>query len=490
MELAPTPRPSLPPVEPSGSGKVLRLPRRGTRPEVVAAAPLLATLGALVLLNFPTMGADGWPFHSGKVEPHGLFGPLVSLTQGRWNPGLLRLAALVAGLLLVLVVTQARGRWSMRRSLAVTSAVVALLLVPGVVVQVALRDSSAPWFYTNDSTYQIEVAGDLVLDGQSPYGHNYRGSGIERFYSGNGTPENGHPALDHFAYFPGTALSAAGWRLLPAPFDDYRMLVLLATLALIPAALVFAGPLTVRLAVGAALAANPLAVKAAWYGTADAPSLLFVVLAFGLASRSRFVWAAASLGAAVLLKQFAIVAIPFFAAMLLTSRGGRKDFGRAAAAFGGVVAAGILPFLIASPGALWADTVGYGTSDYPITGYGLASLLVHEGVLANRGSGYPFALLALLVWLPVTLWLVRNQLRTRLPWVGAAGFAASVFLLLFLGRVFQTSYVIWPLTGMAIAAVLAAAQATGTSTTNVDPRPGSERTEMRPRMRSTSSLLM
>ena len=47
------------------------------------------------------------------------------------------------------------------------------------------------------------------------------------------------------------------------------------------------------------------------------------------------------------------------------------------------------------------------------------------------------------------------------------------------------------LTGMAIAAVLAAAQmANGTSTTNVEPRPGSESTEMRPFMRSTSSLLM
>lgn len=487
MELAPTPRPSLPPTEPTGAATILRLPR----PQAVLAAPLLATLGVLVVVNFPMLGLNGWPFHSGKVAPHGLLGPIVSLTHGRWNPGLLRLAALVAGLLLVLVVTQARARWTARRALVVTSVVVALLVVPGVLVQVALRDSSAPWFYTNDSTYQIEVAGDLVLHGQNPYGHDYRGSGIERFYSRNGTPEPDHPALSHFAYFPGAALTSAGWRLLPAPFDDYRVLVLLATLGLVPAALAFAGPLTVRLAVGAALAANPLAVKGAWYGTADAPSLLFLVLAFGLASRSRFVLAAASLGAAVLLKQFAIVAIPFFVAMLLMSRGGRKDFGRAAAAFGAVVVAGVLPFLVASPGALWADTIGYGTSAYRITGYGLAPLLVHEGILANRESAYPFALLALLVWLPVTLWLVRNQLRTRLPWVGAAGFAASIFLLLFLGRVFQTSYLIWPLTGMAIAAILAATQtASGTSTTKVDPRPGSERTEMRPLIRSTSSLLM
>jgi len=369
--------------------------------------------------------------------------------------------------------------------------VVALLTVPGVALQTGLRDASAPWFYTNDSTYQIEVAGDLVLQGEDPYGHDYRGTGLERFYSRNGTAEPTHKALDHFAYFPGTVISSAGWRLLPAPFDDYRFFVLLATLGLLPAALLFAGPLTIRLTIGAALAANPLIVQAAWFGTADAPSLLCLVLAFALASRSRFVWAAACLAGAVLLKQFAIVAIPFLVAMLLTSRGGRQSLGRAAAAFSGVVLAGSLPFIVASPSAFWADTIGYGTGDYPIIGYGLAPLLVRLGVLENRSSAYPFGLLALLVWAPVTLVLVRNQLRSRLPWVGAAGFAASIFLLFFLGRVFQPSYLLWPLTGMAIAAALAVAQtAIGTSTTNVDPRPGSERTAMRPRMRSTSSLLM
>ena len=285
-------------------------------------------------------------FHTGTVEPHGVLGSFVALAQGRWNPGLLKFAAVAAGLVLVVAVAYARERWTARRALVVTFLVTGLLVAPGVLVQAGLRDSTEQWFYTNDSTYQIEVAGDLVLDGQTPYGHDYRGTGVDRFYSRNGSPQPNHKALDHFAYFPGMAVTSAAWRLLPAPFDDYRFLVLLATLGLIPAALSFAGPLTVRLAVGAALAANPLVVQAAWFGTADAPSLFFLVLAFGLASRSRFVYAAACLAAAVLLKQFALVAIPFFAAMLITSRGGRQSFGRAAGVFAGVVVAGALPFLL------------------------------------------------------------------------------------------------------------------------------------------------
>ena len=41
------------------------------------------------------------------------------------------------------------------------------------------------------------------------------------------------------------------------------------------------------------------------------------MLAFALVTRRRFGWAAAALAAAILLKQFAVVALPFIALMLL-----------------------------------------------------------------------------------------------------------------------------------------------------------------------------
>src|SRR3712207_8108575 len=42
------------------------------------------------------------------------------------------------------------------------------------------RSASEPWYFTNDSTYQIELAGELVLDGDNPYGHDYRDTDLER----------------------------------------------------------------------------------------------------------------------------------------------------------------------------------------------------------------------------------------------------------------------------------------------------------------------
>ena len=205
------------------------------------------------------------------------------------------------------------GRAGRRSALA--GVVCAMLLVPAVLLQVGLRDATEPWYFTNDSTYQIEIAGDLVLDGDNPYGHDYGDSGLERFYPAADDEEAAfdRAARHHFAYFPGTALTAAAWRLLPRPWDDYRLFVLLATFALLPAALLFPGPLVTRLAVGSGLAANPLIVHGAWFGTADAPALLALVLSFALVTRRHPVWAGASLGAAVALKQFALVAVPFLA---------------------------------------------------------------------------------------------------------------------------------------------------------------------------------
>ena len=337
-----------------------------------------------------------------------------------------------------------------------------MLLVPATLLQVGLRDATEPWYFTNDSTYQIEIAGDLVRHGHNPYGHDYGNSGLERFYPAADDEEAAfdRAARHHFAYFPGTALTAAAWRVLPGPWDDYRIFVLLCTLALLPAALLFPGPLHWRLAAGAALAANPILVRGAWFGTADAPALLALVLAFALLARGRFVWAAASLGAALALKQFALVAVPFFVVLLLMQRVPRRTLYQAGAAFGGVFLACVLPFLIADPGALWHDTVGYGAATYRIVGYGLSNLLVNAGVIDDRFGYYPFVPLVLLVWLPITIWLLWNQRRSGVSWAAGLGFAVSMFVLLFLSRVFQTSYLAWPLTGIALALLLASASGT------------------------------
>ena len=111
----------------------------------------------------------------------------------------------------------------------------------------------------------------------------------------------------------------------------------------------------------------------------------------------------------------------------------------------------MLPFLVADPGALWRDTVSYGAGTYRIVGYGLAALLLNLGAIDDRFGDYPFVWLALVLWLPLTAWLLWAQRRAGTLWAGAIGFSVSMFVLLFLSRVFQSSYLAWPLTGIGLA---------------------------------------
>jgi hypothetical protein len=425
------------------------------------AGAVLGVLGILVAVTVPEVGSDPWPFREIATDAEGILGPLVRAADREWDLGLLRAAAILAGLIVTLTTVFVLSVRGVRPLVVgtVCALVIGLLAVPATLLQVGLRDGTHPWYHVNDSTYQIDLAGELVLDGDTPYGHDYRGSGLERWYPAVDADEDvPRVALDHFAYFPGTALTAAAWRLVPAPFDDYRVFVLLCTLALFAAALLFDAPLPWKLAAGAALAANPLATRAAWFGTADAPSILLTVLAFALVTRSRYVLAAASLGGAVLLKQFALAAVPFLAVAMLTRAVPRPILYRAGATFALVLVAGFLPFAIADPGALWDDTIAYGAQTYRIIGYGLAGALVEAGILDDRFGSYPFVPLAILVWLPLTAWLAWKQWRSRRLWVGATGFAASIFVLFYLGRVFQNSYLIWPLTALLVAFVLASAE--------------------------------
>jgi hypothetical protein len=424
---------------------------------------VLAALAAVVLLNVGTLGSDPWQFRPGPVAARGPLAFLVRMAHERWDVGLLRSVAMLAGCGVVALALAALvvRRWKGWLLVAAGVAVAAALVLPAVALQLGLRQSTQPWFFVNDSTYQIELAGQRVRDGASPYGHEYTGSGLERFYSLDGSvspsASERQVALHHFAYFPGPALLAAAWGVLPHPWDDYRLLVALSTLGLLGAALAFPGPLWGRLACGAAAAANPVVVRGAWFGTADAPTLLLALLAFALALRRKPGWAGAALGAAILTKQFALAAAPFLLATVIL-RGDRRAALRAFGTSLLVLAAGFLPFLIADAGDVWTDTVRYGAGTYRIVGYGLSALLLRAHVLADRNGSYPFFPLVALIWLPVTAFLVRQQLRERAVWLGGAGFTASVFVLLFLGRVFQISYLVYPLTGLALTGLLAAGE--------------------------------
>jgi hypothetical protein len=422
---------------------------------------LLAVLLGIVTVTLPELGSDPWPFRPDGVDPGGVLAPLVRAAGEEWDVGIARAACFLAGLVVALIAAGSlrRRAWPRWAGVALVLGVALALLLPSTLLQVGLRDATAPWFHVNDSSYQVELAGDLLLDGENPYGHDYRRSGLERFYTRDGTVSEvvreREVALEHYAYFPGTIVTSAVWRLaLPGPFDDYRLLILLFTLGGFAAAMAFRAPLGWRLAIGALVVANPVAVRSAWFGQNDAASITLMLLAFALVTRERFRWAAASLAGAVLLKQFAVVAIPFLALMVVARGVPRRELLRVAGVFAGALAVVILPFLIADPVAFYEDTVEFGAGTYRIVGYGLSAILLELGVVADRDGAYPFVAIALLTWLPLTAWLLVRQQRGGEQWMAPAGFAISMVVLLFVGRTFNNYYLLWPAMGAAAAALV------------------------------------
>lgn len=422
---------------------------------------LLGLLVALVLIDVPWLGVDAWAFDAPAAAGHGLLGPLVRAAGGEWDLGVVRAPALLAAVIAgVLAIVLPRRRPLQGVLLVVaTGLVVAALLVPATLLQVGLRDGTAPWFHVNDASYQVELAGERIVHGENPYGFDYTGTGLERFYSLDGTPvtDGGVEtvALRSLAYFPGLPLLGAVSAALPGPLGDVRLLMLLFALALVPAALLLPGPLALRLGAGALLAANPLVVRSTWFGILDAPVLLALVLAFACALRGRWGWTGALVGLALVEKQYAFVAIPFLA-VAAWQAGGRDALVRAGAWLAAVVAVVVLPFLAWGPSAFVHDTVVYGTSAYRIVGYGLSGILVDLDVIARDGA-YPFWLVALALWLPATIWLLVRQLRDPAPWRAALGFALSFLVLAWVARYFQTSGFAFPLLGLIVAGAVALA---------------------------------
>ena len=146
------------------------------------------------------------------------------------------------------------------------------------------------------------------------------------------------------------------------------------------------------------------------------------------------------------------MAVPFLA-LYVWQRATPEQRRRAAIAFAAVLAVGFLPFIAWGPGAFWHDTISFGTSGYRIVGSGLSSTLLEAGIIDDPYDAYPFALLAVLVWLPATAYLVWAQRRLGSAWAPGVCFALSILLLFYLARVFQAHYVVYGLAGLVVAAL-------------------------------------
>src|SRR3984893_1622868 len=215
--------------------------------------------------------------------------------------------ACVLALLGLLVVVE--GRW--RLKLGAVGLLGALTAVGPTLVAVIERPRIGLTM-EHDGLLQIELAIDRMLNGQAIYGVDWSNTAMARL-PWDLTP-GANPALHHLAYFPLTVLVGVPFRLLTRalglPFD-YRMVLIGFSLVGLLAILALPIAPDRRFMVITVLFVSPLVTLYLWSGRTDIEFLALVVLSLALLSRGHAVPAAATLGIAVALKPFAVLAVPF-----------------------------------------------------------------------------------------------------------------------------------------------------------------------------------
>ena len=352
--------------------------------------------------------------------------------------------------------------------LLVVCAISWITLAP-LVMNILVRQQSAPYLHAHDGLIQTEAAAQFVLTGKNPYAENYHQTPLALApFDVKGLTVN--PALEHFTYLPLAFLLPAPLQaLLGSSFDLRGVHLIFFLLMLIVATRLTQNPQK-RLLLVMALGLNPLFVGPLVEGRNDVMVLSWLIFTWALMQRGRITASAITLALACGTKHPAVVFVPFYL-VYLSQRGTWRERARRvqkpALIWAGLTALIIMPWFLMSPGAFLDDTVSYlnGTAavSYPISGFSLGVLLVSLGWLPSNMAQFPFGVLQLALGLPAAFWLLRRQWREpQLP-AAIAGYAGLLFILQFFSRIFNDNYLGLIIAIMAVAALMDADTITSTT---------------------------
>ena len=183
---------------------------------------LSAVLLALVAITLPELGSDPWHFRPPSVDPQGLARAARARRRrgvgrrhrARVRPSSPRSCAAAFATLLLTRSRPALPRLDRHRAGARRRAPARRARPRS--CSSACATPPRPWFFTNDSTYQVELGGDLrARTADNPYGHDYRAlrarallhARRQRVRAG---AREARWRSRHFAYFPGAVAERGG----------------------------------------------------------------------------------------------------------------------------------------------------------------------------------------------------------------------------------------------------------------------------------------
>lgn len=342
--------------------------------------------------------------------------------------------------------------------LAIISFIVTLTVVIPTINLVAARHYTGPSTYAHDgAVVQTEEAVKFLLKGENPYSITYENTPVRDavnpvIWERYGLKEN--PVLYHFPYPPLTFLASIplytvftttmGWY-------DQRFIYLILFVATLILAYKLSEDAVSKLSIVIVLALNPFAVPGMKEGMNDILLLFWIIAIVYLLKVNRTILASSALAIACGSKQMAWVMVPFFFMYLYTVR---KTwireflFSKEMAAFAAVTICIFLPFLIWDSHALISDILSFhsGKTEHPYplrgdTGYGIANLVLHLGLVDSPTSYFPFALFQVLFIFPILGWLLFKQVKENSIHQMLINYTLTLFVFLFFGRYMASNYI-------------------------------------------------
>jgi uncharacterized membrane protein len=304
-----------------------------------------------------------------------------------------------------------------------------------------------------DSAVMTSIASERILQKVNPYSEDYFGTELEAKYkymavprepglltafvpTKNGIDQEINVALWHYVYLPMMFL-------LPVPalliskllFGGFDYLIFNWLFYIVAA---FAGLGLVkkyRAEIFAFILLNPFILYELMLGANDLQPIAIILLGLLFLQRNRKYLSVVCMTLAVLLKQYVVFFLPFYAYKIWNATKRKKTIVLALLALG-LSAAVLGPFLIWDMGAFIDDTFHYvsgkSATSYPVMGLSLGMAFWYVGILPSSTAYFPFIVIQALITIPLAVYMVyRSKGKIQLSDIVISGtFLFLVFTLL------------------------------------------------------------
>lgn len=323
-------------------------------------------------------------------------------------------------------------------------AIVILVIGSAFTSAVIVRRQIAPVYGVHDIILQLEASIQFFLSGKNPYAAAYFGTPLEQWpYS---TTEI-NPAIYHFVMPPFFLLFSTVFYFLSITFlgfFDGRMPLYFLFLVMLFFAAKLVKDKASRLTFLIFLVFNPATLGYLLEGRDDIFMMAFLLMGLFLLQRKKLILAGISMALAFATKQSVWPIFPFYAAFLYFQTRKVGKVVQAILPFALTFGLIVLPFFFWDPKAYLDSTIFYLSGNvqnsYPISGYGLGSLLLQFKIISNKFASYPFWLWQAVICLPLAGILIWWQKKENTVQRLLVSYGIFLFVFWYLSRYFNNSH--------------------------------------------------